>query len=108
MWSLRAWLASLSGPRGQFIGTVGERGDFILRLVEKRGLPETDRWEARTLYKFKDAQGNSATWFASGAIELHDAVVGQSYEVRARVRDHSVYNGVRETYLERAKLSPLG
>jgi hypothetical protein len=81
------------------VGTVGERKDFndltVIMAVEREG-----DYGITTILKFEDSDGNILTWFASG---------GKSYEkggkvnLKATVKAHDEFKGVKQTVITRAK-----
>ena len=52
------------------------------------------------LYKLKDIEGNDYSWFASNSIFESS----KTYIIKATVKAHNEYNGVKETQLTRAKI----
>lgn len=76
-----------------FVGTVGERIITTLTLTRVHYL-EGD-YGVRTIARFNDASGNDLVWFASGQPDwLHndkgDALIGESFEVKATIKEHKV------------------
>ena len=81
------------------VGTVGERKDFrdltVIMTIEREG-----DYGITTILKFEDSDGNILTWFASG---------GKSYEkggkisLKATVKAHDEFKGVKQTVITRAK-----
>ena len=53
------------------------------------------------LYNFKDADGNVFIWYASKPVDNEDRVA----TVVGTVKDHSEYNGVKQTVLTRCKVT---
>lgn len=53
------------------------------------------------LYNFKDADGNVFIWYASKPVDNEDRVA----TVTGTVKDHSEYNGVKQTVLTRCKVT---
>ena len=97
---------------GKHFGEVGGSGIFNLILTYKRefnyeAIEEGDREYSRWLHKFVDEWQNVAIWW--GSCELHrvdtperkgDIVeLEECIEVEARVKDHSVYEGINQTVL---------
>lgn len=53
------------------------------------------------LYRFTDNNGNVFVWYASSAVENEDRVA----TITGTVKEHSEYNGVKQTVLTRCKVS---
>ena len=53
-----------------------------------------------TLLSFEDETGNEFTWFTGGAKGF---VVGDAVTVKATVKRHDVYRGVKQTVLNRVQ-----
>ena len=51
------------------------------------------------LHKMHDADGNDVVWFASGLAEWLE--VGSTYRVKLTPKDHSEYNGRKQTSVSR-------
>jgi ribosomal protein L36 len=58
----------------------------------------------KTLVRFSDPDGNIIVWRASGSPEW--VQLGQKFTVKATVKSHSEYNGVKQTEVSRAE--PIG
>ena len=52
------------------------------------------------LYRFVDDAGNVFVWKASGAYNVFDGVT-----IKGTVKDHSEYQGVKQTVLTRCKIA---
>jgi hypothetical protein len=55
-----------------------------------------------TMIKFIDDDGNNLVWFGSGCIEEYES--GQKYTIKATIKKHDTYNGVKQTIINRVKL----
>jgi hypothetical protein len=53
----------------------------------------------KVLHTFEDGQGNAAVWFSSGRA----LKIGKTYEIKATVKEHGEYNGIKQTVLSRCK-----
>jgi len=95
----------VKGPRvekpnvSQYLGEVGKRQDFmglkVVAAIEREG-----QYGITTILKFEDAAGNVLTWFASGCPGYSkDDVV----DLKATVKSHDEYKGVKQTVISRAK-----
>lgn len=83
----------------EHFGTVGERAVYTLTVIGIREI-EGD-YGLTTLYRFRDAQGRTATWFASGA--GGGFTIDQTVTVKATVKKHEIYNDRKQTMLSRVK-----
>jgi hypothetical protein len=92
--------APTNGHASQHFGTVGKRSVYSLTVDSVRYLE--GNYGTTTLVKMHDADGNVATWFASGSKEFE---AGQSLTVKATVKAHSERNGIAETQLTRCAMT---
>jgi hypothetical protein len=80
----------------QYVGTVGERREFhnltIIREVVVEGT-----YGNTFITSFEDAIGTSYVWFASKSV----GKVGDSVNLKATVREHKEFKGVKQTVLTR-------
>lgn len=88
----------------EFIGTEKKRDDFSLMLVSEKilfncydGYHET----ATYLYTFADDAENCFVWFASKPIDCN---VGGKLTLRATVKCHKEYRGIKQTVITRGKV----
>lgn len=81
----------------EYIGEVGKRDILTLTCTAERGLESA--YGSLTLYKFRDADGRTAAWFASNQADLE---IGSMYRLKASVKKHEMYQGMRQTLLTRA------
>ena len=96
-----------------YFGEVGKREDFTLTLATEPRSFESN-WGASWLYKFTDAAGNIATWWASdnglGDCDaegvFHALVVGDTKVFKATIKKHEEFRGVRNTVLTRVAIAP--
>jgi hypothetical protein len=98
----------------EHFGTVGKREVFTLTVTAERDM-ESD-YGRLTMYKFRDAEGRTAVWFSSASIVIKGAdgetryglVVGDTYQIKATVKKHDVYQDRKQTVLTRgAVLAPV-
>lgn len=87
----------------QYIGKVGERSTFELKLKKIRMREVTFGWRSNDapMYTFEDKKGNFVIWFASRDYDLKK---GKTYKVTGTVKSHDQYMGTRQTYLTRCKI----
>lgn len=80
---------------GQWQGEVGKRQEFTLTCT--RIISLTIGYYVK-IYCFNDLEGNAFVWMASRDGKFDE---GGCYRVRATVKKHRVYRGVRQTDLMR-------
>lgn len=54
-----------------------------------------------TMMKFVTAEGNAATWFASGSFSEGTWVIGNEYILAGSIKKHEEYQGLKQTVLTR-------
>ena len=86
----------LQAADSKWFGTKGERARYVLTVTDTREYPGD--YGVTTMVKLVDAEGNRAKWWASGVPELE---IGKEYTVKATVKDHGEWKGVKETQLSR-------
>jgi hypothetical protein len=80
----------------EHFGEIGKRDVYTLTVT---GLREIDgNYGLTTLYLFRDADGRTAKWFASGSGGFK---IGQTIIAKATIKGHDVYNGMKQTMLSR-------
>jgi hypothetical protein len=82
----------------QHVGTVGKREDFTVTLRKLVSF-ETD-FGMYYIHIFEDANGNELVWKTSSEIG-HE---GQTFTLKATVKQHGERNGVKQTIISRAKV----
>lgn len=93
----------------QHVGEVGEKLDIIVTYTH------TASWEneyggwlnhasVTNLHSFKDVQGNVYVWKTGLYIE---ADYGTKVHLRGSVKEHSEYNGIKQTVLTRCKVEAV-
>ena len=83
-------------------GQVNKRDEYTLTVLSTRTFE--GNYGLKTVVKFIDQSGNRAVWFASGESTLES---GQTVQVKATVKDHSEFKGVKETVLSRVKVESI-
>ena len=78
-------------------GQVGVRMTTILTVTESRSII-TKMGEPLTLLKFVTPEGDVAAWFTNGD---HGMKLGKTYRVKATVKRHDEYKGLKQTVLGR-------
>lgn len=82
----------------QHVGFVGCRVAVIIASLECKSSWPT-QYGMTYLYKFTDEKGNVYVWYASNPIQDEDRVVS----ITGTVKQHSEFNGVKQTVLTRCK-----
>ena len=83
-----------------FVGEVGDRLE-----VAATSFSCISAWDSMYgttfLYKFTDADNHTFIWYASKAVDDEDLVA----TVKGTVKDHSEFNGIKQTVLTRCKVT---
>ncbi len=91
-------------------GVVGERTEFTLTLTGWHAYEAVFGYQKRTvrLFFYEDSAGNQFVWRSTSGVTLRNSdgsliplKRGQVFEVRATIKKHDIYNGVRQTILTR-------
>lgn len=93
---------AVKAATSEYIGKVGERvRDIEAACVEARFISQT-QFGDRYLYKFQ-SDNVTMIWFTEG----RNIEVGNKYVVTGTVKEHTVYNGVKQTSLTNCKIKEL-
>ena len=87
----------------EHLGTVGEKIERTLTILAIR--PMESQWGVTTLFSFRDEDGRQVAWFSSIDRIDEKFQVGQDVSVKATVKKHGEFRGVRQTMITRAKLA---
>jgi len=85
----------------EWVGKLKVRRRFDKLTVKSMKSFEGD-WGLTTLVVFEDEPGNLIKWFAT--VNLDDLEPGDVVNIKATVKKHGDYNGVKETMVNRAKI----
>ena len=100
-----AIIRSMPESPSDFIGEIKQRmRDIKVTLTGTRAVDS--RYGTSILFTFEQGQ-NQLVWFTSCPPNEEDAVVGNEYLLTGTVKDHKVYNGVKQTYLNRVVLKAV-
>ena len=88
--------AQAAAAKNEHFGQIGKRDVFEMRVTEFRH--RETQFGMSTIVKYQDNEGRTAVWFASGCI---DPVVGETVKVKATVKNHDEYKGLKQTILSR-------
>ncbi|MBZ5497770.1 MAG: hypothetical protein LAP85_15310 [Acidobacteriia bacterium] len=92
-----------SDKDSRFFGEVGKRAVYELTVTFTKEIDSN--YGLMTLVKFRDQNGNVATWFASGRPSWFE--MGETHKVKATVKKHELYQGIQQTILTRvAEVKP--
>lgn len=86
----------------EWIGEIKQRmRDLKVVLTGARAV--SSAYGESIMFTFKQGE-NILVWFTSCPPADEDAIVGHEYLLTGTVKDHKVYNGTKQTYLNRCKL----
>lgn len=89
----------------EFVGDIKERmRDLEVTLTDARAV--SSAYGTSIMFTFKQGE-NILVWFTSCPPNDEDAVIGHKYLLTGTVKDHKVYEGVKQTYLNRCKLTEI-
>lgn len=95
----KAEARAIEAEKSDYVGNIGERITIEVSSGQLVSSFETQYGVTR-VYRFSDLQGNAMTWFASKGIELNGIT-----KVTGTIKEHSEYNGEKQTILTRCKVS---
>lgn len=78
------------------VGQVKQRIEMVLTLAMIRYIDSN--FGTRTMCKYRDENGNVVIWWASDAIDM---AVGTKIKAKATIKEHSEYNGIKQTIVSR-------
>lgn len=84
----------------QHVGEVGSKLSFAVTSFECKS-SWCNQYGMTYLYKFTDENENVFIWYASKSVEDEDRVVA----ISGTVKDHSEFNGLKQTVLTRCKVT---
>lgn len=85
----------------EWVGEVKKRQNFEKLTIIKMRYIE-GKWGATTLVIFESESGDLIKWFASK--DLDDLEEGDTVDIKATVKKHDEYQGVKQTLINRAKI----
>lgn len=95
-------LARQAEANSAYFGSIKEKVNFEAVLLNERVI---DGFRGPThLYRFQTTEGNIAVWFSSNDLKL---TIGSTYAVKGTVVDHKEYDGVKQTVVNRCKLTEV-
>jgi|15BtaG_2_1085339.scaffolds.fasta_scaffold00099_20 hypothetical protein len=93
-------LKKANRPDSHHVGNIKER--MTMTVTCERIFTSEGMWGVTGIHKMVDADGNDITWFASGSAEWLD--IGNTYVVKATVKEHSEYRDRAQTIVNRVKI----
>lgn len=87
-----------AAAQSEWVGTPGSKQTFTVTVKSIRQV--ANRWAVADLVKMVTAEGNLVAWFASKGTDFQ---VGQQITITARISEHSIFNGVKETRVTHVK-----
>lgn len=87
----------------EYVGNVGDKFEGLVTLVKVHTYEThfTYYGELNFIYKFKDQNGNTLIWKTSNR-SLEE---GETYRIKGTIKEHSEYDGDKQTVLTRCKIS---
>ncbi|MQG81530.1 MAG: hypothetical protein FI692_07075 [SAR202 cluster bacterium] len=90
-----------AGKNSEWVGVTKGRQEFTATIESARDL--NNAW-GTFLVKMLDEESNHLVWFASGDPVWDFGKVGDTLTFKATVKDHSEYNGIKQTVINRCKV----
>lgn len=87
----------LSSVKNEFYGNVGDKITIKVKLVKA----VSSQFSVR--HEFQDDEGHFFTWFSS--LKDYREHLGKTVEVKATIKAHNEFRGMKQTLLTRAKIS---
>ncbi len=84
-----------------YVGEIGQKIQTELTYINHFNYDT--QWGLTSIYKFMDNNGNIFIWKTSN--NFIKVEQGNIYKIKGRIKDHSEYNGVKQTILTRCKLA---
>ena len=87
----------------EYVGTVGERREFVCKMVGHFTYESHYSFygELNHIYKFADENGDIIVWNTTAGVEEGKT----EYRFKATIKEHSEYRGEKQTVVSRAKFS---
>lgn len=97
----RAERAARVSVVSEHVGKVGVRAEFVLTLRVRRVFGGT--YGQRAMCRFADAAGNVVIWWGTSD-DAFNMIIDETYTVKATVKGHTLYEGVKQTELSRVSV----
>lgn len=113
--SIDKWIDELPDfENSEFVGEIKSRIERVVTFIGESSYEReayTYGWETVYIYKFADEDGNMLVWKTTSHLgyyyeddgweEWNPIKPGESIKLRGTVKQHSVYNGIKQTVLNR-------
>lgn len=110
--SIDKWIDELPDfENSEFVGEIKSRIERVVTFIGESSYEReayTYGWETVYVYKFADEDGNMLVWKTTSSLGYWDEnddwnVVdpGENIKLRGTVKQHNVYNGIKQTVLNR-------
>ena len=107
IWEYIEKLLKENAPKtsSEYIGNVGDKfeGSVTLIKIHTYETNFTYHGEINYIYKFSDENNNTIVW-KTGYKNLKE---GKTYRIKGRIKEHSEYNGDKQTVLIRCKVEVI-
>lgn len=97
--SIEEAAAKEKAAKSVHVGEVGKR--IEIEVTCESVIAKEGDYGTTGIHKLVDASGNCLVWFASGSTEWLD--VGETAKVKASIKSHGEFRGVKQTVLSRVK-----
>ena len=91
--------------QSEYVGEIGQRISFDVTLTNRAFWENRFiEWKPQTMYlhTFKDADGNVLIWKTTNS--LYKLEIGDKITIRGTIKEHSEYNDVKQTVLQRCQI----
>ena len=86
--------------KSEYIGTVGERRDFVCKLVSHFAFDSAFVYgDVTHIYRFEDENGNIIIWKTGNWLDDEQ----KDFSFKATIKEHSEYKGEKQTVVQRPK-----
>lgn len=104
VWEYIEDLRKKNAPKSEseYVGEIGEKfdSDVVLSKIHTYETHFTYYGELNFIYKFKDQNDNTIIWKTSNK----DLEEGETYRIKGTIKEHSEYDGDKQTVLTRCKI----
>lgn len=110
--SIDKWIDELPDfENSEFVGEIKSRIERVVTFIGESSYEReayTYGWETVYIYKFANEDGNMLVWKTTSSLGYCDenddwnvVIPGESIKLRGTVKQHSIYNGIKQTVLNR-------
>ena len=110
--SIDKWIDELPDfENSEFVGEIKSRIERVVTFIGESSYEReayTYGWETVYIYKFADEDGNMLVWKTTSSLGYWDenddwnvVAPGENIKLRGTVKQHSIYNGIKQTVLNR-------